>query len=52
MAHPVMWFEVLGSDGNTLRQFYGGLFGWRFGANDPIESGEFARGRAASASRV
>ena len=39
MAHPVMWFEVLGSDGNTLRQFYGGLFGWRFGANDPIEYG-------------
>ena len=39
MAHPVMWFEVLGTDGSKLRTFYGGLFGWGFGANDPIEYG-------------
>jgi predicted enzyme related to lactoylglutathione lyase len=39
MAHPVMWFEVLGKDGTRLRQFYSGLFGWGFGANDPIEYG-------------
>ena len=37
MTHPVMWFEVLGKDGNTLRQFYGGLFGWN--ANGPVEYG-------------
>lgn len=30
MAHPVMWFEVLGKDGSRLQQFYGGLFGWTF----------------------
>ena len=30
MTHPVMWFEVLGTDGGKLRQFYGDLFGWTF----------------------
>jgi predicted enzyme related to lactoylglutathione lyase len=25
-----MWFEVLGQDGDRLRNFYGGLFGWTF----------------------
>ena len=39
MAHPVMWFEVLGKDGGRLRQFYGGLFGWGFNANEPLEYG-------------
>jgi len=34
-----MWFEVLGSDGDKLRQFYGGLFGWSFDANNPIKYG-------------
>jgi hypothetical protein len=28
MTHPVMWFEVLGTDGGKLRTFYGELFGW------------------------
>ena len=39
MAHPVMWFEVLGADGGKLRKFYSGMFGWTFGANDPVEYG-------------
>ncbi len=39
MAHPVMWFEVLGTDAMRLRQFYSGMFGWGFGANDPIQYG-------------
>ncbi|MGE3275846.1 MAG: VOC family protein [Vicinamibacterales bacterium] len=38
MTHPVMWFEVLGKDANTLRTFYGKLFGWSFGG-DSIEYG-------------
>jgi predicted enzyme related to lactoylglutathione lyase len=33
MTHPVMWFEVLGTDGGKLRQFYGDLFGWTFDVN-------------------
>jgi len=30
MAHPVVWFEVTGADGDALRSFYGELFGWEF----------------------
>ena len=30
MTHPVMWFEVLGTDSERLRKFYGDLFGWTF----------------------
>ena len=39
MAHPVMWFEVLGNDGAKLQQFYGGLFGWTFDVIQPINYG-------------
>ena len=39
MAHPVMWFEVLGKDGSRLQQFYGGLFGWSFDVIQPINYG-------------
>ena len=39
MAHPVMWFEVLGQDGEKLRGFYGGLFDWTIDANNPIKYG-------------
>jgi predicted enzyme related to lactoylglutathione lyase len=39
MAHPVMWFEVLGKDGRKLQQFYGGLFGWTFDVIQPINYG-------------
>lgn len=35
MAHPVMWFEVLGRDGDALRRFYGSAFGWTFAGNTP-----------------
>jgi uncharacterized protein len=39
MAHPVMWFEVLGDDGAKLQQFYGSLFGWQFDVIEPIKYG-------------
>ena len=39
MAHPVMWFEVLGADGGKLQQFYGGLFGWTFDVIPEINYG-------------
>jgi hypothetical protein len=45
MADPVTWFEIVGKDGNKLREFYSQLFGWKF--TDPgemnygmIEAGE------------
>src|SRR5262249_1508787 len=28
-ANPVLWFEVMGKDGTTLRNFYRELFGWK-----------------------
>jgi uncharacterized protein len=30
MSDPVVFAEVLGSDGGALRRFYGELFGWSF----------------------
>jgi predicted enzyme related to lactoylglutathione lyase len=44
MAHPVMWFEVLGSDGAKLRQFYGDLFGWTFEVTPPGDYGVASTG--------
>ena len=29
MKNPVVWFEVVGKDGGTLRKFYADLFGWK-----------------------
>jgi uncharacterized protein len=39
MTHPVMWFEVLGTDGGKLRKFYGDLFGWTFDVIPQIDYG-------------
>ena len=39
MAYQVAWFEVTGQDGEKLRQFYGGLFGWNINADNPMHYG-------------
>jgi predicted enzyme related to lactoylglutathione lyase len=39
MAHPVVWFEVLGLEGEKLRQFYRGLFGWKIETSNPMKYG-------------
>lgn len=44
MAHPVMWFEVLGNDGGKLRKFYGDLFGWTFDVLPQVGYGVVATG--------
>jgi predicted enzyme related to lactoylglutathione lyase len=31
MAQPVVHVEVIGTDPNRLREYYGALFGWQFG---------------------
>jgi predicted enzyme related to lactoylglutathione lyase len=36
MNHPVVWFEVLGSDGAKLQKFYGDLFGWKMNIDNPM----------------
>jgi len=39
MSHPVVWFEVMGSDGAKLRTFYQSLFRWKIDANNPMNYG-------------
>src|SRR5262245_49864668 len=43
MATKVIWFEVLGKDGDKLRGFFAELFGWRYNdAADPKRVGALA----------
>lgn len=45
MSSPVAWFEITGSDGARLREYYGSLFGWsyevldNYGVVAPAEQG-------------
>ncbi|WP_028067385.1 VOC family protein [Solirubrobacter soli] len=32
MAHPIVWFEVIGKDAEALSRFYGDLFDWKMDA--------------------
>lgn len=47
MAHPVVWFEVMGNNADQLRGFYGDLFDWKIDASNPMNYGmvEAAQGR-------
>jgi uncharacterized protein len=38
-GNPVVWFEVIGKDGNALRSFYGELFGWDFDVVEQMDYG-------------
>jgi predicted enzyme related to lactoylglutathione lyase len=39
MGRPVVHFEVIGKDGDGLRSFYSGLFGWEINADNPMNYG-------------
>jgi hypothetical protein len=39
MEHPVVHFEILGSDGAALQKYYAALFGWQIDANNPQNYG-------------
>ena len=39
MANPVVHFEVVGSDGVKLQEFYGDLFGWKINADNEMNYG-------------
>ena len=43
MGQPVVHFEVIGKDGDALRSFYSGLFGWEIDANNPMNYGLVSR---------
>jgi uncharacterized protein len=39
MGQPVVHFEVIGKDGEKLRSYYSGLFGWQMDADNPMNYG-------------
>ena len=39
MAHHVVHFEIMGTDGEKLRRFYGDLFGWTFETMEGMDYG-------------
>jgi predicted enzyme related to lactoylglutathione lyase len=44
-TNPVVWFEVVGKDGEKLRRFYTDLFGWKIdGAEGDTDYGLVAAG--------
>lgn len=42
MTNPVVWFEVMGADGEELRSFYAGLFGWKYDVHAEMKYGMVA----------
>lgn len=43
MGQPVVHFEVMGTDGERLRDYYSRLFGWRIDAANPMGYGVVER---------
>jgi predicted enzyme related to lactoylglutathione lyase len=39
MGNPVVHFEIMGKDADTLRSYYHELFGWDFNADNPQNYG-------------
>jgi predicted enzyme related to lactoylglutathione lyase len=36
MGNPVVHFEIIGKDPESLRGYYGDLFGWKFDTSGPV----------------
>src|SRR5688500_7832745 len=36
MGQPVVHVEIIGADPESLRRYYGGLFGWAFDVGDAV----------------
>jgi predicted enzyme related to lactoylglutathione lyase len=43
MGQPVVHFEVIGKDGEKLRDYYSELFGWEIDADNPANYGVVQR---------
>lgn len=39
MGQPVVHFEIVGKDGEALKQYYAELFGWEIDDNNPMKYG-------------
>jgi predicted enzyme related to lactoylglutathione lyase len=44
MSAPIVWFEVLGQHGDSLRDFYAEVLGWSFDTKPPPPPARPARG--------
>ncbi|MDQ3857099.1 MAG: VOC family protein [Actinomycetota bacterium] len=43
MGQPVVHFEIVGKDAETLQRYYSDLFGWAIDASNPMSYGIVAR---------
>ncbi|MDQ5832416.1 MAG: glyoxalase [Actinomycetota bacterium] len=43
MGQPVVHFEIIGKDGEALRNYYSELFGWEIDADNPMNYGTVQR---------
>jgi uncharacterized protein len=43
MGQPVVHFEVIGRDADTLQSFYSGLFDWKIESDNPMNYGMVGR---------
>jgi len=43
MGQPVVHFEVIGRDGEKLREYFSSLFGWEIDASNPMNYGIIQR---------
>jgi uncharacterized protein len=43
MGQPVVHFEVIGKDAESLQRYYSELFGWEIDTNNPVNYGIVAR---------
>jgi predicted enzyme related to lactoylglutathione lyase len=43
MGQPVVHFEIIGKDGEALKQYYSDLFGWEIDSNNPMKYGTIQR---------
>ena len=43
MGQPVVHFEIVGTDGPRLREYYSELFGWAFDTSAPMDYGTVDR---------
>lgn len=52
MGHPVVHFEVVGTDGAALQSFYSELFEWKIDADNPMGYGMVQREENLSAEGI
>ena len=43
MGQPVVHFEIIGKDAETVQRYYSELFGWEIDADNPMNYGTVAR---------